>query len=176
MIVERDFYALLIPSGTAIKILAGTVAEITQFKGGTATIYFNGNLARVSNSDLDAIGIKSELINQKPVAVTSNLSSVGEIDLDLVWQALKECYDPEIPINIVDLGLIYDCRIIDKKVIVDMTLTAPMCGMGPVLVEDVKNILSNIAHVEEVIVQMVFDPPWTTDRMSEAAKIELGLI
>jgi metal-sulfur cluster biosynthetic enzyme len=100
----------------------------------------------------------------------------GSVDIELVWQALRTCYDPEIPVNIVDLGLIYDCCIIENKVIVSMTLTAPLCGMGPVLMSDVQNTLLEVANVTDVKVEMVFDPPWTTERMSESAKIELGLI
>lgn len=94
----------------------------------------------------------------------------------LVWDALKECYDPEISVNIVDLGLIYNCSIIDNKVFITMTLTSPLCTMGPFLIANIKDQLLKITNVEEVEVEMVFDPPWTQDRMSDLAKIELGLI
>ena len=158
-----------------INILAGTNVEITQTKGGFATIYVNGNLVRVEAKDLDAIGIQLET-----TSVDENIKSskipLGPVNIDLVWQALRTCYDPEIPVNIVDLGLIYGCHIVENKVIVSMTLTAPMCGMGPILMSDVKNKLLEVDNVMEVEVEMVFDPPWTTDRMSQVAKIELGLV
>ncbi len=175
MIVIRDFNALLIPTAIQIIVLAGTNVEITQTKGGFATIYVNGNLARVEPKDLDAIGLNSELSNLDEPTKSSKIVT-GSIDVELVWQALRTCYDPEIPVNIVDLGLIYGCQIIVNKVIVSMTLTAPMCGMGPILVSDVKNKLLEVDNVIDVDVEMVFDPPWTEERMSLAAKIELGLI
>jgi probable FeS assembly SUF system protein SufT len=165
MVITRDFNGLLIPSGVPILVLAGTEVEITQNKGGFATIYVNGNLVRVGLKDLDAIGVKSEKV---PIT--------GSITSELAWQVLKECYDPEIPVNIVDLGLVYGCLVEGNKVIVTMTLTAPMCGMGPILVSDIKSKLLEVENVATVEVEMVFDPPWTQDRMSEAAKIELGLI
>lgn len=165
MIVTRDFNGLLIPVGTTILIMAGTEVEITQSKGNFATIYANGNLVRVGRQDLDAIGLVSEKVSKK-----------GPITLELVWQLLKECYDPEIPVNIVDLGLIYNCSIIDNKVTIVMTLTAPMCGMGPILINDIKAKLLEVENVVSVDVEMVFDPPWTQDRMSDVAKVELGLI
>lgn len=175
MIVTRNFNAILIPTAVPIHVLAGTNIEITQTKGGFATIYVNGNLARVEAKDLDAIGIQAE-ISKIDEEIKSSKIVLGSIDLELVWQALRTCYDPEIPVNIVDLGLIYDCRVIENKVIINMTLTAPMCGMGPILMSDVRNKLLELANVLEVDVEMIFDPPWTTDRMSEAAKVELGLI
>lgn len=186
MIVSRDFNALLIPSGMPIIIAAGTIFEVTQFKGNIATIYVDGNLVRVARKDLDAIGIQSETIHEDldPNSSTSNPNNnnildkkiTGQIDIDLVWQALKMCYDPEIPVNIVELGLVYGCHVMDNKVVVDLTLTAPMCGMGPTLIEDVKDIILEVPNVLEVETNMVFDPPWTMERLSEAAKIELGLI
>ena len=165
MVVTRDFNGLSIPSAVPILILAGTEVEITQNKGGFATIYVNGNLVRVGLQDLDAIGIKSEKI---PIT--------GSITLELAWQVLRECYDPEIPVNIVDLGLVYGCLVEGNKVTVTMTLTAPTCGMGPILVSDIKRKLLEIENVKIVEVEIVFDPPWTQDRMSDVAKIELGLI
>jgi len=165
MVVTRDFNGLLIPSAVPILILAGTEVEITQNKGEFATIYVNGNLVRVGLQDLDAIGIKSEKILM-----------TGSITLELAWQVLRECYDPEIPVNIVDLGLVYGCLVEGNKVTVTMTLTAPTCGMGPILVSDIKRKLLEIENVKIVEVEIVFDPPWTQDRMSDVAKIELGLI
>jgi len=108
VIVIRDFNALLIPTAIQIIVLAGTNVEITQTKGGFATIYVNGNLARVEPKDLDAIGLNSEVSNLDEPTKSSKIVT-GSIDVELVWQALRTCYDPEIPVNIVDLGLIYDC-------------------------------------------------------------------
>jgi probable FeS assembly SUF system protein SufT len=175
MIITRNFNALLIPTAVPIAILAGTTIEITQTKGSFATIYVNGNLARVESKDFDAIGMQVDVTNVGSNTKLPKLVS-GSVDIELVWQALRTCYDPEIPVNIVDLGLIYDCCIIENKVIVSMTLTAPLCGMGPVLMSDVQNTLLEVANVTDVKVEMLFDPPCTTERMSESAKIELGLI
>jgi len=178
MVVIRDFNGLLIPSALPILVTVGTEVEVIQHKGNFATVYVNGNLVRVEPQDLDAIGLVSEKpIIRSPVKVANKADNIaGTINLDLVWQALRECYDPEIPVNIVDLGLVYACKFINNKVIVTMTLTAPMCGMGPVLITDIKNRLLELYNVAEVEVEMVFDPPWTQDRLSDAAKIELGLI
>lgn len=175
MIVTRDFNALLIPTAVPMIVLAGTNIEITQTKGGFVTIYVNGNLARVEVKDFDAIGLQTADIGIVSSSISPKLAK-GSLNVDLVWQALRTCYDPEIPVNIVDLGLIYDCRIVDDKIMIKMTLTAPMCGMGTVLVSDIKDRLLSLCDGVKVEVEMVFDPPWTTDRMSEAAKIELGLI
>lgn len=169
MIVSRDFNGLLIPTAISIKVSAGSEVEIYQNKGGFATVLSKGNLIRVESKDFDAIG----LLEEKPDLVCNNEQ---QSTLDLVWQALRTCYDPEIPVSIVDLGLIYDCHVDNHKAIINMTLTAPMCGMGSILVSDVKEKVLSINSIKEVEVIMVFDPPWTTDRMSEAAKLELGLI
>lgn len=174
MVVIRDFNGLLIPSALPILVTVGTEVEVIQHKGSFATIYVTGNLVRVEPQDLDAIGL---VIDKPIITPKSKINTVdGSINLESVWQALRECYDPEIPVNIVDLGLVYDCNFIKNKVIVTMTLTAPMCGMGPVLVSDIKSKLLGLDNVAEVEVEMVFDPPWTQDRLSDAAKIELGLI
>ncbi len=169
MVVTKDFNGLLIPSGVPMLILAGTEVEITQNKGGFATIYVNGNLVRVGRQDLGAIGIK---IEKAPLIETET----GPINIELVWQILRECYDPEISVNIVDLGLIYGCLVEENKVTVTMTLTTPMCGMGPILVSDIKAKLLEIGNIHTVDINIVFDPPWTQERMSDVAKIELGLI
>jgi len=168
--VSRDFNALLIPNAIPIKILAGTEVEITQYKGGNATVYFEGNLARVSTKDLDAIGLEID------PHWNNIIKSNSKTDLTMIWEILKTCYDPEIPVNIVDLGLVYNCQIIEQKIIVSMTLTSPSCGMGPVIIEDIKEKLSNLPKINEVVVEVVFDPPWSTDRMSAIAKIELGIM
>lgn len=176
IIANRDFNGVVIPSAMPIIVIAGTEVEIIQNKGSFVTIYTNGNLVRVGNKDLDAIGLTRDttLINQKNSLTKQELTK--ESLLELAWQGLRECYDPEIPVNIVDLGLVYDCQVVENKATVTMTLTAPMCGMGPILVNDIKEKLLEIEQIKDVIIEMVFDPPWSIDRMSDAAKVELGLI
>ncbi|RDI41336.1 putative Fe-S cluster assembly protein SufT [Aquicella lusitana] len=171
--VKRDVEATLIPSGVKVKLQQGTQAFITQALGTSYTVHVNGNLVRVSGKDGDALGlVKLDLpdINQAD----------GSVE-DKVWQQLKTCFDPEIPVNIVDLGLVYECKVIplgmnDFDVAVTMTLTAPGCGMGPVLVAEVEEKIREIHGVAHVKVELVFDPPWNRDCMSEEAKLQLGLL
>lgn len=166
--VRRDCPARLVPSGTRITIPRDTFVSLTQDLGGNYTVNLGGNLARVDGTDADALGLEPvELEFPEPVSDT--------VDPDQVWQALASIYDPEIPVNIVELGLIYDCRIRDHQVDITMTLTAPGCGMGPVLVDDVKYRVGKVPNVERVEVELVFDPPWSRERMSEAAQLELGI-
>lgn len=179
--LNRDCEALLIPSGMPFVVPSGTGVEITQAKGGAITVHINGQLARIDSKDADALGVEfAELVLGNNVD-RANVIADGPVEIDEVWEQLKTCYDPEIPVNIVDLGLIYDCEIEtseDKKqnlVIVTMTLTAPGCGMGPVLVQDVENAVWRVKNVTAVRVDMVFEPPWDREMMSDAAKLELGL-
>lgn len=173
--MARDCEAVLIPSGTPILIQHGTNVYITQALGGSVTVNVNGNLARIAGKDLDAVGMEPH------PAQAGETRADGHVDEDQVWEQLRTCYDPEIPINIVDLGLIYECDISKLpdgrggRVEVVMTLTAPGCGMGEFLVEDVKTKLQQIPNVAEVDVQLTFDPPWTQDRMSEAARLQTGM-
>jgi probable FeS assembly SUF system protein SufT len=174
--LQRDCEAVLIPSGTEILIPAGSIVFITQALGGSYTVNINGNLARISARDGDALGYEAD------DQLTSNRSNTagGVVDEDQVWEQLRTCYDPEIPINIVDLGLIYNCQItpIDNggnRVEVVMTLTAPGCGMGQFLAEDVRSKLANVPNVTEVNVDLTFEPPWDQSMMSEAARLETGL-
>lgn len=178
----RDCEALLIPSGMQFMIPSGTGVEVTQAKGGSITINVNGQLARIEGKDADALGIELADLEQSPQH--NNVSKVanGPVDLEEVWDQIKTCYDPEIPVNIVDLGLIYDCRVdpnldyTQNHVFITMTLTAPGCGMGPVLVQDVENAAWRVKNVTAVTVEMVFDPAWSRDMISEAGKLELGLL
>jgi probable FeS assembly SUF system protein SufT len=177
--LSRDCEALLIPSGMPFIVPSGTGVEITQAKGGAVTIHINGQLARIDAKDVDALGADFEDL-VKQTAVVSQIAD-GPVELEQVWEEMKTCYDPEIPINIVELGLIYDCRVESNQdlsknhVFVTMTLTAPGCGMGPVIVQDVENAVRRVKNVTDVTVEMVFEPVWSRDMISDAAKLELGL-
>jgi len=171
--LTRDCEAILIPQGTPISLTEGFVVYIVQALGGSVTVNANGNLARIAGRDLDAVGMEPEA----PL-VTSENPTIEEIR-DLAWSQLKSCYDPEIPINIVDLGLIYDCTVQEAangiNVRVEMTLTAPGCGMGEFLVEDVRSKLQEIPKVEQIDVELVFEPMWDQTMMSDAARLQVGL-
>ncbi len=165
----RECVARLVPTGDPITIPANTFVTLTQTLGGTYTVVVNGNMARVDGRDADALGFES-------TSLTFDVPDDGKVDIHQVNQALESVYDPEIPVNIVDLGLIYGCDVSDTgEVTVAMTLTAPGCGMGPVLVEDVKARVAQVPFVTDVTVGLTFDPPWTRDMMSEEAQLELGL-
>lgn len=172
--LSRDVDAFLIPSGARIYLHKGTEVTITQALGNSYTVNIYGNLSRIDGRDADALG-------KEPIASPPTELPPGATLDDLVWSQLKTCYDPEIPVNIVDLGLIYECKITTKldelgcHIAVKMTLTAPGCGMGPVLAADIKQKLLALPTVTEVHVEVVFDPPWDRSMMSDAAKLELGL-
>ena len=167
--IGRTVDARLVPTGDPVTIPDGTFVTLTQSLGGTYTVVFNGNMARIDNADADALGFTPEVLEFEAPAN-------GNIDPDQVERALASVFDPEIPVNILDLGLIYDRQIgADGTVNVVMTLTAPGCGMGPVLVDDVKSRLARVPNVTGVEVELVFDPPWSREMMSEEARLELGL-
>ena len=180
--LQRDCDAILIPNGTPIVLMKGTEVVLTQALGGSYTLYSNGHLLRISAEDIDALG--EDFLKKTTQAESTNKVEAENSNLTLeekVWAQLKTCYDPEIPVNIADLGLIYKCAITPSPsagfdVAITMTLTAPGCGMGPVLVADVKQKLSALPEVSHVAVELVFDPPWNQDRMSEAAKLQLGVL
>jgi metal-sulfur cluster biosynthetic enzyme len=219
--VLRECDALLIPSGTKVTIQKGSLVMITQALGNSYTIYVNGNLARIAGKDGDALGM-----------IILNEEDVNELDgtlEDKVWAVLKSCFDPEIPVNVVDLGLIYECHVTHEKkgnrllakpaavsevrgeaerrtgvymsvhedsstastkqfatavgfckksnvVFIKMTLTAAGCGMGPVLVAEIEKKIRDIRGVNEVKVELVFDPPWNRNMMSDVAKLQLGML
>jgi probable FeS assembly SUF system protein SufT len=171
----RNCDAILIPEGTQIVLPEGSDVFVTQALGGAVTVNFNGNLARISPLNVDAVGMTAA---ETPIEKAIPRSD-GTVEEDLIWAQLGTCYDPEIPINIVELGLIYRCEIEvveqGNRVVIDMTLTAPGCGMGPFLVEDVREKVLQIPNVSEVAVELVFDPPWNQNMMSEAARLEVGL-
>ena len=172
---ERDCDAVMVPQGEAVTLPAGQAGYITQALGGSFTVYVDGNLFRIRGADADALG-------KEPPAPLELAEGADDVEVEkLVWQQLRTCFDPEIPINIVELGLVYDCdleRIEDgrRKVSVRMTLTAPGCGMGDILVDDVRTKLEAIPTVAEADVDLVFDPPWTQSMMSEAARLETGML
>jgi len=167
--VQRDCPARLVPTGDPVTIGKGTFVTLTQQLGGTYTVVVNGNMARVDGRDADALGFESEVLRFEP-------RPDGKVDADQVHAAMASVYDPEIPVSIVELGLVYACRVNeDGTVAIDMTLTAAGCGMGPVLVQDVKDRVGQVPNVTRVDVNLVFDPPWSRDMMSEEAQLELGL-
>jgi len=173
VIVRRPVQVELIPHGTPIELEAGTLAEITQALGSNFTLHVDGRLVRLKGSDADAIG--------KPLPSAASTADEPAADLQSrVRQVLKTCYDPEIPVDIVELGLIYGCELtpMEKgrtKVAIQLTLTAPGCGMGDALGHEVAEKVLALEAVGEVTVDLVFDPPWDRSRMSEAAQLALGV-
>ena len=175
--LNRDVEASVIPVGTRVTLQKGEQAHITQSLGGSYTVVVNGNMFRIEGKDADALGM--EVTEQKSGGPTG-LVTQEAVEKE-IWNQLRTCYDPEIPVNIVDLGLIYDCHVEGigqngYKVDVKMTLTAPGCGMGPVLQQDVQNKLLGLEAVDDVSVELVWDPPWNQGMMTEAAKLQLGLM
>jgi metal-sulfur cluster biosynthetic enzyme len=154
--ITRDVKAIIIPAGEELTLREGTTGFLTQALGGSFTVYVEGNLFRIAGGDADALG-------------------------KVIWEQLRTCYDPEIPVNIVDLGLIYRCEVKplgngERSVEVDMTLTAPGCGMGEILVQDAQEKIGVIPTVADVQVYLVFDPPWNQSMMSEEARLQTGLM
>lgn len=181
--LERDVIGVLVPQGSKVELPEGQQARITQALGGSFTIYVEGHLFRIDGTDADALGKEPP----PPIELPDD-ASAEDVEA-LAWQQLHTCYDPEIPIDIVELGLIYSCEIapttpsesasaeaVERIATVNMTLTAPGCGMGDFLVQDVKDKLERIPTISRADVELVFDPPWTQDMMSEAARVTAGLI
>ncbi len=169
--MQRDCPARLVPSGTRITITKDTFVTLTQDLGGTYTVNVNGNLARIDGTDADALGLEAIEFEFGG----DDEGEQGSVREEHVWEALRTVYDPEIPVNVVDLGLIYACEIDGDTVRIEMTLTAPGCGMGPVLVDDIKYRVGKVPNVSDVEVELVFDPPWNRDMMTEEAQLELGV-
>ena len=173
---ERNCAAILVPQGDEVELPAGSVGYITQGLGGSFTVFVDGNLFRIAGRDADAIG------KEPTPPLELDEGADDEAVEELVWKQLRTCFDPEIPINVVDLGLIYEARVLphpeqsgQRLVEVRMTLTAPGCGMGEVLVSDVSDKLKLIPTVVETDVELVFEPPWNRHMMSEAARLETGM-
>jgi probable FeS assembly SUF system protein SufT len=172
---ERDCAAVLVPQGDVVSLPAGRVGYITQALGGSYTVFVEGNLFRIAGVDADAIG------KEPPEPLELPAGAGDDAVEQMVWRQLRTCFDPEIPINVVDLGLVYAASVLPRDdgqrlVEVKMTLTAPGCGMGDILVEDVRSKLELIPTVAEADVELVFDPPWNRSMMSEAARLETGML
>ena len=176
----RDCAAVQIPSGITIVIRQGTEVLVTQHLGGNLTVTYPGGLARISEVELDALGVDAAAMAKKPPENHGGEGSAAEVTDKQIWDKLRNVFDPEIPVNVVDLGLVYSVDV-DRKpegvsVSVKMTLTAPGCGMGPTIAEDARRQLMSLPGVVEADVQIVWDPPWNQSMMSEAGKMKLGLI
>ena len=171
--IARECKGILIPSGDNIILKKGTLVKITQSLGGYFTLYVNGNLIKLSGDDADAIG--------KKIETKRKTQKIDKFNESAIWDVLKTCFDPEIPVNIVDLGLIYNLETKKKSkelylVIIKMTLTAPGCGMGPAIAQDVENKINNLSFVEDVLVELVWDPQWNQNMMTEEARLQLGMV
>jgi probable FeS assembly SUF system protein SufT len=173
--LSRDVTAVIIPAGESVTLREGTAGFITQALGGSFTVYVEGNLFRIPGQDADAIG-------KEPPPRPAVPENATDKDIEeVIWQQLKTCFDPEIPINIVDLGLVYRCDVArqpdgSRSVSVDMTLTAPGCGMGEILVQDAQEKIAIVPTVGDVRVQLVFDPPWNQGMMTDEAKLQTGMM
>ena len=173
--LSRDVRAVIIPMGEEVTLREGTTGYITQALGGSFTVYVEGNLFRIAGTDADALG-------KEPVAPPEVPDDATDEQLEaVIWSQLKTCYDPEIPVNIADLGLIYRCEVrnlgnSERRVEIDMTLTAPGCGMGDILVQDVREKVAIIPTVSDVQVELVFDPPWNQSMMSDEARLQTGMM
>jgi probable FeS assembly SUF system protein SufT len=174
--LTRDVEAAMIPVGDRVTLKKGEQAQITQTLGGSYTVIVNGNMFRIEGKDADALGLE---IAAQPASAGAPVTQ-EQLEKE-IWNQLRSCYDPEIPVNIVDLGLVYDCHIAPLppgkyRVDVKMTLTAPGCGMGPMIAQDVQNKLLGLEGVEDVAVELVWDPPWNQAMLTEQAKLQLGLL
>lgn len=173
----RDCEAIRIPSGDSFILPKGARVRVTQALGGSYTVALlegYGGLARITDSNADALGVASS-------APAAPSDATAKVDEKAVWDQLKTCYDPEIPVNIVDLGLVYDCAVEQDgtepaKVQVKMTLTAPGCGMGPTIAAEARAKIEALPGVGEASVDLVWDPPWNQAMISEAGKMKMGLI
>ncbi|MBB5214324.1 putative Fe-S cluster assembly protein SufT [Parapusillimonas granuli] len=178
VIVSRDCPAVSVPYGSPVTIEKGCEATITQQLGGSYTVMVEGNLYRVEGADGDALGFEpTEDVNHAPEGPVT-----AQYVEDCAWSLLATCYDPEIPIDIVNLGLVYSCKVMPAaeegrfRIEVQMTLTAPGCGMGTLIADEARGKLQSIHGVDEVKVDLVWDPPWSREMISEPARLQLGLL
>ncbi len=170
VLAQEDCPARRVPDGTPVTIPKNSFVAITQALGGNYTVVHNGQMLRVDGTDAGILGLESETLTfPKP--------NSDQIDEAQVWEALGTVFDPEIPVDLVNLGLIYKVSVDQaaKRVAIEMTLTAPSCGMGPVLVGDVEYRVKRVPNVQSVAVELVFDPAWNRDMMSEEAQLETGM-
>jgi probable FeS assembly SUF system protein SufT len=172
--LKRDCEAVQIPAGTPIILPAGTPVDITQTLGGSYTVHAPGGLYRIAPKDADALGLEADPLAAEQAVIA------GDLNDEQVWTVLKTCFDPEIPVNIVDLGLVYDMHIAklpdgNNTVSVKMTLTAPGCGMGGVIAGDAQQKILALPGVEEAVVEIVWDPPWHHSMITEHGRKVLGL-
>ncbi len=172
--LERDVEAITVPTGETVELPAGVVGYITQALGGSFTVFVDGSMFMILGHNADALG-------KEPLPPPSLPENANKADVEsAVWNQLRTVYDPEIPVDIVELGLVYQCEIDEQTggyiVNIDMTLTAPGCGMGDVLVSDASTKVKLIPNIKKVNCQIVFDPPWDASMMSEAAKLETGML
>jgi probable FeS assembly SUF system protein SufT len=173
-VVNREIKAVIVPAGVEVNLKPGQAGYITQALGGSFTVYIEGNLFRIAGENADAIG--KEVVKAPELPPNATEDDVKK----LVWDQMRTCFDPEIPINIVDLGLVYDCAVTlnpdgTRNIEITMTLTAPGCGMGEILVEDIKDKVQRIPTVSSAKVELTFDPPWNQSMMSEAARLQTGM-
>ncbi len=176
IITNREVDAVQIPSGDPFTLPAGTAVIITQTLGGSYTVATQSGLARISSEDADALGIDP---NEKATTGGDSLPSDASQE-DQVWHQLKQVFDPEIPVDIVNLGLVYDCSIDEAEgktaANIKMTLTAPGCGMGPVIAADAQARVMTVDGIDEANVDLVWDPPWNQDMISEEGRMKLGMV
>jgi probable FeS assembly SUF system protein SufT len=174
-ILTRDVTGIRIPSGETFTLAKGTTVVITQALGASFTVWTPEGLSRIADENADALGLEA----------TIKASDAGrdstKVEEESVWAQLRTCYDPEIPVNIVDLGLVYDCVVEQPEgspanVSVKMTLTAPGCGMGPTIAAEARSKIMSIPGVGDAVVDLVWDPAWNQDMISEAGKMKLGMI
>jgi len=178
VLVNRDCPAVTIPYGSPVTIEEGCFAQITQQLGGSYTVLVEGNLYRIEGADADALGLTPTEASQADVPDGPITAESVE---QAAWALLATCYDPEIPIDIVNLGLVYTCKVLVAgenlyRIDVEMTLTAPGCGMGTMIADEARGKLLTIPGVDEVKVDLVWDPPWSREMISEAARLEMGLL
>ncbi|MDE0827103.1 MAG: putative Fe-S cluster assembly protein SufT [Akkermansiaceae bacterium] len=175
--LSREVNAVQIPSGDSITLPAGTPVVVTQTLGGTYTVATSSGLVRISSQDTDALGVDLEEKKEKDAEATRLKDAPVE---EQVWHQLKQVFDPEIPVDIVNLGLVYDCAITEedgkRSVNIKMTLTAPGCGMGPVIAADAQARVVTVDGIDEANVELVWDPAWNQDMISEEGKMKLGMI
>lgn len=173
IVLKRDTDAIQIPSGNPLILPAGTKVMVTQSLGGTYTVATPGGLARIDEKDVDALGLEA---SAAPVKTAVD----GPME-EAVWNQLKTVFDPEIPVNVVDLGLIYECQLLHPeegvtKALVKMTLTAPGCGMGPTIAADARGKILTLEGIDEAEVELVWDPAWNQSMISEAGRMKLGMV